>query len=120
MTYHDSENGKRHRFITTLLKSIRPDTIAMLYYKRWIIEKAFNNSKSDCKETKAWSSQEYSLENQMRLTAMSYNLMRVLKEISKQESPELIHRSDKKYNETLEKRQQVAKKQGRFVNPVFF
>ena len=120
VTYRDPENGKRHRFITTLPKSIRPGAIAMLYYKRWTIEKAFNNSKSDFKETKAWSSQECSLENQMRLTAMSYNLMRVLEETSKQESPELIHPSDKKYNKTLEKRQQIAKKQGRFVNPVFF
>lgn len=120
VTYRDPETGKHHRFITTLPKSIRPGAIAMLYYKRWTIEKAFNNSKSDFKETKAWSSRQCSLENQMRLTAMSYNLMRVLEETSKQESPELIHPSDKKYNKTLEKRQQVAKKQGRFVNPLFF
>ena len=120
VTYRDPENGKCHRFITTLPKSIRPGIIAMLYYKRWTIEKAFNNSKSDFKERKAWSSKECSLENQMRLTAMSYNLMRVLEETSKQESPELIHPSDKKYNETLLKRQQAAQKQEKFVNPVFF
>lgn len=120
VTYCDPEDGKHHRFITTLPKSMRPGCIAMLYYKRWTIEKAFNNNKSDFKETKAWSSKACSLENQMRLTAMSYNLMRVLEETSKQESPSLIHPSDKKYNQDLEKRQQVAKKQGRFVNPVFF
>ena len=55
--------------------------IAMLYYKRWTKEKAFNNSKSDFKETKAWSSKECSLENKMRLTAMSNNLMRVWKKL---------------------------------------
>ncbi|GFO72502.1 hypothetical protein BJAS_P2803 [Bathymodiolus japonicus methanotrophic gill symbiont] len=33
----------------------------------------------------------------MRLTAMSYNLMRVFEEISKTQQPELIHPSDKKY-----------------------
>lgn len=46
----------------------------MLYYKRWTIEKAFNNSKSDLKERKAWSSNVNSLKNQMRLTAMTYIL----------------------------------------------
>ena len=66
----------------------------MLYSKRWTIEKAFNNNKSDFKERKAWSSQKY--------------------------APELIHLSDKKYYETLEKKQLSARKKGRFVNPLFF
>jgi len=120
VTYRDPETGKLHRFITTLPESIRPGAIAMLYYKRWTIEKAFNNNKSDFKERKAWSSQECALENQMRLMAMSYNLMRILEETSKQDAPELIHPSDKKYYETLEKKQLSARKKGCFVNPLFF
>ncbi|WP_221896191.1 hypothetical protein [Bathymodiolus japonicus methanotrophic gill symbiont] len=80
----------------------------------------FNNTKSNFKETKAWSSNTRSLENQMRLTAMSYNLMRVFEEISKTQQPELIHPSDKKYSEALEIRQQQAQKRDRFVNPLFF
>ena len=44
----------------------------------------------------------------MRLTVMSYDLMRVFEEGSKIQQPELIHPSDKKYSEALEKRQQVA------------
>ena len=92
----------------------------MLYYKRWTIEKAFNNSKSNLKETKAWSSDNNSLKNQMRLTAMSYNLLRMVEELSKRQDPELIHPSDKKYTEALEKRQQAAQKKGGFVNPLFF
>ena len=119
VTYRDPETGKRHRFITTLPESIRPGAIAMLYYKRWTIEKAFNN-KSDFKERKAWSSQKHALENQMRLMAMSYNLMRILEETSKRDAPELIHPSDKKYYETLEKKQLNARIKGRFVNPLFF
>ncbi|WP_221900255.1 hypothetical protein [Bathymodiolus platifrons methanotrophic gill symbiont] len=55
-----------------------------------------------------------------RLTAMSYNLMRVFEEISKTQQPELIHPSDKKYSEALEIRQQQAQKRDRFVNPLFF
>ena len=120
VNYRDPETKILHRFVTTLPGEINPGTIAMLYYKRWTIEKAFNNSKSNLKETKAWSSDNNSLKNQMRLTAMSYNLLRLVEELSKIQDPELIHPSDKKYTEALEKRQQAAKKRGGFVNPLFF
>jgi IS4 transposase len=120
VTYRDPENGKLYQFITTLPLSIKPGIIAILYYKRWTIEKAFNNSKSDFKETKAWSSNDNSLKNQMRLTTMSYNFMRVFEEISKQQEPKLIHPSEKKYREILEKRQQAAEKKGCFLNPLLF
>lgn len=118
--YRDPETRKLHRFVTTLPITINPGTIAMLYFKRWTIEKTFNNTKSNFKETKAWSSCTYSLMNQMRLTAMSYNLMRVFEEVSKKQQPELIHPSDKKYSAALEVRQQQAQKRGCFVNPLFF
>ncbi len=118
--YRDPETRKRHRFVTTLPETINPGTIAMLYFKRWTIEKTFNNTKSNFKETKAWSSNSNSLKNQMRLTAMSYNLMRVFEEVSKTQRPELIHPSDKQYNKTLVKRQLEAQKEGCFVNPLFF
>jgi IS4 transposase len=72
--YRDPETKKLHRFITTLNKSMSPGIIALLYFKRWTIEKAFNNRKSNLKETKAWSGEVNSLKNQMRLTVMSYNL----------------------------------------------
>ena len=44
------ETRKRYRFVTTLPESINPGTIAMLYFKRWTIEKAYNNSKSNLKD----------------------------------------------------------------------
>lgn len=118
--YRDPETEKHHYFISTLPESINLGTIAMLYYKRWTIEKAFNNSKSNFKEKKAWSSNAHSLKNQMYLTAMSYNLMRVFEELSKIQAPELTHPSDKKYTKALEKREMNAKKRGCFVNPLFF
>ena len=64
--------------------------IAILYYEGWTIEKAYNNSKSNLKEKKAWFSSVKSLNNQMRLSAMTYNLMRVCEEISKTQNPGLI------------------------------
>ena len=107
--YRDPETGKYHHFISTLPESINPGTIAMLYFKRWTIEKAFNNSKSNLKEKKAWSSNSHSLKNQMRLTAMTYNLMRVFEEISKRHTPELTHPSDQKYTKDLEQREVNAR-----------
>ncbi len=118
--YRDPETRKILRFVTTLPTSINPGTIALLYYKRWTIEKTFNNSKSNLKETKAWSSNTSALKNQMRLISMTYNQMRVFEEISKIQDPELIHPSDKKYTKALEKREQVSKKRGCFVNPLLF
>ncbi len=118
--YRDPETNIVHRFISTLPQNINPGTIAMLYFKRWSIEKTFNNSKSDFKERKAWSSHLNSLDNQMRLTAMTYNLMRVFEEISKVEEPEKVHRSDAKYTKSLKKRDVTAKKTACFVNPLFF
>ena len=120
VNYRDTETGILHKFISTLPKSMNPATIAMLYYKRWSIEKAFNNSKSDFGERKAWSSNLNALNNQMRFTAMAYNIMRIFEEESKAKNPERIHPSDKKYNESLEKRQNISREKGCFVNPLFF
>jgi IS4 transposase len=108
VVYRDPETGRLHQFISTLPKSMNPGTIAMLYYKRWTIEKAFNNSKSDLTERKAWSSNLNALNSQMRFTAMAYNIMRIFEEISKAKNPDRIHPSDKKYNEALKKRQSIA------------
>ena len=118
--YRDPETQKLFSFITTLPTSINPGTIAILYYKRWTIEKAFNNSKSNLKETKAWSPNSHALNNQMRLTAMVYNIIRTFEEISKKQNPELIHPAEKKYTKDLESRQLKAKKTGGFVNPLLF
>lgn len=118
--YRDPETGLIHNFITTLPKSINPGAIAMIYYKRWTIEKAFNNSKSDFTERKAWSSNLNALNSQMRFTAIAYNIMRIFEEISKANKPDRIHPSDEKYNKALDKRQNIAREKGFFVNPLFF
>jgi len=118
--YRDPETDLLYKFITTLPKSINPGTIAILYLKRWTIEKVFNNSKSDLAERKAWSSNIKTLNNQMRFTAMAYNITRVFEEESKAKNPELIHPSDKKYNKSLDKRQDIAREKDCFVNPLLF
>ena len=52
VTYRDPENKQLHQFITTLPTSIRPGTIAILYYKRWTIVKAFITVKVILKKQK--------------------------------------------------------------------
>jgi hypothetical protein len=119
-TYKDPETGTVLKFISTLPSSFRPGIIAILYYKRWTIEKAFNNSKSDLKERKAWSSENSALNTQMRLTAMTYNIIRLFEEISKKHKCDLIHPAVKKYNKTLDWRQRRAEVKSKFVNPIHF
>ncbi|MCK5835294.1 MAG: transposase [Lentisphaeria bacterium] len=118
--YRDPETGRFFEFISTLDATVRPGAIANLYYKRWTIEKSFNNSKSNFKEKKAWSPDGRALNNQMRFTAMTYNLMRVIDEESQSVEPEKVHRSEVKYTKELEKREEKAKKIGRRVNPLMF
>lgn len=118
--YIDPETDVEHVFITTLPTSVNPGTIAMLYYKRWTIEKAFNNYKSDMKEKKAWSSGPIALNAQGRFTTMAYNTMRVLEETAQAAKPELVHPSVNKYQKALEKKQKNAVGKGRFVNPLHF
>ena len=119
-TYQDPETGTVLKFISTLSASFRPGIIAILYYKRWTIEKAFNNSKSDLKERKAWSSENCSLNSQMRLTAMTYNILRLFEEMSKKHRSDLIHPAVAKYNKTLNWRQRKAEMNNNFVNPIHF
>lgn len=119
-TYKDPETNKIFKFVSTLPVTFRPGLIALLYYKRWTIEKAFNNSKSDLKEKKAWTSDNSGLKSQMILTAMSYNLVRLLEEMSKKSDESLIHPAEIKYEKSLNDRQVKANLSNKFVNPVHF
>jgi len=56
----------------------------------------------------------------MRLTAMTYNIIRTFEEILKTQNPELIHPAEKKYTKELERKQLKAEKTGGFVNPLLF
>lgn len=118
--YKDPETDRTFKFISTLSSSFRPGIIALLYYKRWTIEKAYNNSKSDLKERKAWSSDSYALQSQMRMTAMAYNLMRLIEEKTKKHNDDLVHPAEVKYEKDLEKRMIKAKQKGKYVNKILF
>jgi hypothetical protein len=118
VTYKDPETDRVFKFISTLSSSFRPGIIAVLYYKRWTIEKAYNNNKSDLKERKAWSSDSLALQSQMRMTAMTYNLMRLIEEKTKKHDDTLVHPAELKYEKALVKRRIKAKKEGKYVNAI--
>lgn len=120
VTYRDPETNNVFNFITTMPKTIRPGLISLLYFKRWTIEKAFNNSKSDLKEKKAWSSDLNSLNIQMRFTTMAYNMARVLEETIKVENQDQESVAEHKYQKALATRDVEARAKGCFVNPMLF
>ncbi len=120
VTYKDPETDKVYKFVSTVSASFSPGVIAILYYKRWTIEKAFNNTKSNLKEKKAWSPENVPLDIQMRLTAMTYNLMRLFEEKSKTNERNLIHPAEAKYLKNLIERGKIAKAQGKFINKIHF
>jgi len=92
----------------------------MVYYKRWTIEKAFNNSKSDLVERKAWSSNLNALNSQMPFTAMAYNIMRIFEEISKAKNPECIQPSDKNTMKLSIKDRRLLEEKGDLLTHYFF
>ena len=56
----------------------------------------------------------------MRLTAMTYNLMRLFEEKSKTNERNLIHPAEAKYLKNLIERGKIAKAQGKFINKIHF
>jgi len=56
----------------------------------------------------------------MRLTAMTYNLMRLFEEKSKKIDENLIHPAEIKYIKNLIDREKIAKTKGKFVNKIHF
>jgi IS4 transposase len=120
VVYRDPETGRLHQFISTLPKSMNPGTIAMLYYKRWTIEKAFNNSKSDLTERKAWSSNLNALNSQMHFTAMAYNIMRTLKRYQKQRIQTAFTHPIKNTMKRLKKDKQLPETLLRIPAPVTY
>ena len=118
--YRDPETNQIFEFITTMPTILRPGLISLLYFKRWTVEKSFNNSKSDLKEKKAWSSDLNSLNIQMRFTTMAYNMARVLEETIKVENKNQESVAERKYQKTLVQRDEMARARGRVVNPLLF
>ena len=114
--YTDPETGREYQFVCTV-DHIEPGLVAWLYFLRWRIEKSFDNLKNDFFEQKAWATGQNALKIQSSVIAMVYNFMRFIKEFLHAEEGIVDEKVNKKYEKDLEKREQKAKKKGRFIHP---
>jgi len=75
--YRDPATCKDFVFITTC-NSLRPGLIALLYFMRWKIEKAYDVFKNKLKVRKAWGSGETCAMTQAHFVALLHNLLTLL------------------------------------------
>ena len=118
--YEEPETGECFSFVTFLdCFEINPGLIVFLYFKRWNIEKAFDNAKNTLFETKAWATGKNALEIQSHAIAFAYNLLRTTHEqIIVNEEEKTV--SEIKYEKSLGKRSLKASKEKRQVSPWLF
>ncbi|MCC5022383.1 MAG: hypothetical protein J6386_06135 [Candidatus Synoicihabitans palmerolidicus] len=75
--YRDPATGKNFVFITTC-DHLRPGLIALLYFLRWKIEKAYDVFKNRLGVTKTWSTGDTAALMQAHFVALLHNLLTVL------------------------------------------
>jgi hypothetical protein len=76
--YEDPATGEAFIFITTCPEQMRPGLIALLYFLRWKIEKAYDVFKNKFRGRKAWGVGETSARMQGHFMALLHNLLTVL------------------------------------------
>lgn len=77
IVYCDPATGERFVFLTTE-QSLRPGVIALLYFLRWKIEKAYDVYKNKLHQQKAWANGPVAVIAQAHLTALTHNLLTLL------------------------------------------
>ena len=77
IVYRDPTSGERFVFITTD-RGLRPGVIALLYFLRWKIEKAYDVSKNKLHVQKAWANGETAVLIQAHFLALAHNLLTLL------------------------------------------
>ena len=77
IVYCDPTSGEHFVFITTE-KTLRPGVIALLYFLRWKIEKAYDVYKNKLHVQKAWANGETAALIQAHLIALAHNLLTIL------------------------------------------
>lgn len=68
-----SPEGVTYQYLTNDL-SMEPGVIAFLYYRRWDVEKYFDNFKNDLVNAKAWGKSPVAIEQQALMGLMTYVL----------------------------------------------
>jgi hypothetical protein len=73
IVYHDSVTGIDYTYLTTNLK-LAPGLLALLYKRRWDIEKAFDETENRFQENKAWGKSATAKRIQSEFICITYNL----------------------------------------------
>jgi hypothetical protein len=77
IVYRDPASGERFVFLTTDL-TLRPGLVALLYFLRWKIEKAYDVYKNKLHQQKAWANGLAADTAQAHLIALTHNLLTLL------------------------------------------
>lgn len=111
IVYVDPETEVERIYLTSVF-DVPPGLIAYLYLWRWKIEKVFNTFKSGLGEVKAWANGKVAVDTQASLTAMAYNILLATQDISLLQEGVSDEKVQKKWVESLKRREKVAKKKG--------
>lgn len=119
VTYCNPENGVTYHYLTNLPTTIAPGLVALLYQRRWGIEKKFDEFKNKLGETQAWASSPVAKTIAARFLCLTHNLLLTFGEKILRETGianEAEHRRQKK---TDRDRDTQAKQKGfAGVNPL--
>lgn len=77
IVYCDPASKERFVFITTD-PALRPGLVALLYFLRWKIEKAYDVYKNKLHQQKAWANGDTAAHTQAHLIALTHNLLTIL------------------------------------------
>jgi len=75
--YHDPVGGVTYTYLTTEY-NLPPGLIALLYKRRWDIEKVFDDTENKLQEGKSWASSPNAKKIQGQMIAIAYNLILLL------------------------------------------
>ncbi len=114
--YEDPETGNKYRYMCTV-KGVEPGLVAWLYQMRWRIEKSYDTYKNDLYEQKAWATGKTALKIQSHMIAMTYNLLRFVKEFLNSEEDIEDTKVEEKFTKNLDIREKKAKIKGRSIHP---
>ncbi len=117
VTYTNPEDGEEFSFLTTG-EFPRPGIVAWLYFLRWKIEKMYDTFKNRFGETKAWANGPAAAVTQSCLLCMTYNLLRLLEALLRDQYDLRDAKVERKYALWLQRRAEAARKNDRALCPL--
>ena len=116
ITYVDPETGTEFEFLTTDF-TLPPGVVAVLYRRRWDIEKLFDVFENKLNEAKAWATGPIPARVQNEFLALLFNLALLLRTRLERENGIRDHKAEEKYAARLKEREIKAEAKGQTVSP---